>query len=774
MRLTPVNSAEAVFEAFHDPQLSEFKHWTVTSDGITGFKIWQNWLWVQWEWQSPPPDGRVVNFTRELDLDCSAYDRIIVNASIAEGGTYTLTVETDVGPRTRRGEPYGATKREEWLPLNGAQRITRLTIEAHTPTRGSGNAWIYWMALQSTARLPAHLAQWSGYDERWAKYLQPPEFEPSFESSHELLLSNDELKTVRQQFADSPMADSLREAAEDARKVVPEKLIGQYVNFWNSNQLRRERDHGKVITIHGANAAQAGLLFKDKKLCRLAARFAISIAHCERWDDSFVCFMPGSTWEQRSFVPSICVFECSLILDLCGEWFTPLGRELILRRIAEDGIGEMNFNAWWWEYLFHCNQLAWFAPGKILGSLLLERTMPIRHEGYPVKTPSRVAAYTDLSIQDLIENLNNCLQADGGYVEGPTYFTWVARQAFVSLHLYARARKKSLQELMPEAMKATVLMAEVLYSTADDLDLLPICDALFAFPEALAHLAAFMPDSHWVTVYRKQLRRAGAAPSLLALAVSDKIPEEGPPLRPFVEMPATGMTASVRRLGEEIVKLFLMGNKADAGHSHEDKGGFILEFAGDSFAMDFGVVDYSNPLVEELKTAQRHNMLTPWSEAERPKPAKPINTDICAIAKGDETTFHATMDATAGWEGWFKQWQRTWDSPTPDTLIITDDWEVEKGEGVVFHWTSPLPMRREGDLIIIEGRRGLAKITIPADTEAHLEELPLMNAERRAIDQLRREHIRFGINHADTQPRLTIRQRGCRGTLCIKVELTLK
>ena len=33
---------------------------------------------------------------------------------------------------------------------------------------------------------------------------------------------------------------------------------------------------------------------------------------------------------------SICVFESALILDLCGEWFTTLGRNLILRRIAGD------------------------------------------------------------------------------------------------------------------------------------------------------------------------------------------------------------------------------------------------------------------------------------------------------------------------------------------------------------------------------------------------------------------------------------------------------
>ncbi len=771
MKLTPINSAEAVFEAFHDPQISELSQWTVTADGVTGFKVWQNWIWVQWTWQQPAPDGLVVRFTRALDLDCSVYDRIIVCVAIPDGGTITLHAETDAGPLTRRGEPFAATKREEWLPLDGARRVTALTIEAHFPSKNTGTGWIYWMALQSTARLPSHLAQWQGYDECWEKYLQPVEFEPTFRPAHGLLLDADELDAVRKEFADSPMAGALREAAEDATVVPPERLIGQYVNFWNSNSLRRERDHGKVITIHGANAAQAGMLFRDKRLCRLAARFALSIAHCERWDDNFVCYMPGSTWEQRAFIQSVCVFECSLILDLCGEWFTEVGRQLILRRIAEEGIGNLNFNIWWWEYIFHCNQIAWFTPGRILGYLLLERTMPARCENYPRPSPSRVAPYTELAIKDLIENLDRCLLPDGGYVEGPTYFTWVARQAFVALHLYARARGRPLHELMPAQMKQTALMAEVLYSTDDRLDVILICDAMYAFPEALAHLAAFMPDSHWVTIYHKQLSRAGASPSLLAMALSRNIPAEGPPLRPFVDMPSTGMMCSVRRHQGELVKLFLMGNKAGAGHTHEDKGSFVLEFAGDSFAMDFGVVDYSNPLVPELKTAQRHNMLTPWSLGARACPSNPINADIRAAGRGDATAFHATMDATAGWEGWFTKWQRTWDSPTPDTLVITDEWAVAQGEGAVFHWTTPVPMHREGDRIIVTGRRGCAEITIPPDTEAILEELPLMNPERRAIDELRRELVRFGIRHADTQPRLTIRQRGSSGMLRVEVRL---
>ena len=89
------------------------------------------------------------------------------------------------------------------------------------------------------------------------------------------------------------------------------------------------------------------------------------------------------------------------------------------------------------------------------------------------------------------------------------------------------------------------------------------------------------------------------------------VPAKGPEFRPLVEMPKIGQLASHRKLGAEWVKLFLMGNQSGASHTHEDKGSFVLEFAGDAFSRDFGSCDYSNPLADILKHAQRHNMLVP-------------------------------------------------------------------------------------------------------------------------------------------------------------------
>ncbi|MDB6126142.1 MAG: hypothetical protein JWM35_38 [Verrucomicrobia bacterium] len=776
MRITPINSAEAVFAPFFDERLGELAQWTADAPGAVGHQLTQSWAFVIINWEKPAVDGLVLRLHRSFDgLDCAAYDRLLVSINLPEDSVIHLAAETDVGPRARTGKPSGAMRHEEWLPLDGATRIHSLTVEVRNPRAASGSGWLLWFGLQSTARLPFHLAQWQGYDERWEKYLQPESFEPTFRPTYGIMIDAAELDAVRAEFADSPATRELKTVAELARKMRPETMIGENINFWNFNGFRREREMGRMLTMNGPFAAQAGVLWQDKALCRLAARFAMSLVHCDHWDDVFFAFFRGSAWDQRGFLASLGVLDCAIILDLCGEWFTPLGRDLVLKRIATEGHGSMCHASWWWEYMYHTNQLAWISPARLYGLLVLEQTMPVRHEHYPKPEKSRVVPHTDIAWDNLQDNLGKCLLADGGYVEGATYFTWVARQAAFCALLYARGRGQDARTLAPQSLFRTDRLAEMLYSTDDGQDMLLTGDACFAFGEGLAFLAWLMPQSHWVTIYRKSLRRAGAPSMLLALRLDREIPAEGPALAPFLEMADLGYMASVRKLGPELVKLFILGNKAGGDHQHEDKGSFILECAGDSFAFDFGVGvgDYANPVTDLLKQCQRHNMLTPWSDDERPKPRNPIAVDVTPHGSGDAEKFHATIDATPGWEGWFKSWRRTWDSPRPDTLILTDEWAVERGNGVVFHWTTRLPIVLEGRRVTITGRRARAEILLPEGIEAAVDYLPLMDPRRRAIDEQRRELIQYGWAHAETQPRLTLRQRGTSGVLRLDVRLFL-
>ena len=265
--------------------------------------------------------------------------------------------------------------------------------------------------------------------------------------------------------------------------------------------------------------------------------------------------------------------------------------------------------------------------------------------------------------------------------------------------------------------------------------------------------------------------------TLLGQNLAREIPATGPELPAIVSMPAIGQMASHRQLGDAWVKLFLMGNQSGASHTHEDKGSFVLEFAGDSFTKDFGCCDYSNPLADMMKHAQRHNMLTPLTPGgARPKPQNPILADITPQGTGDEKSFRATMDLAAGWEGWFTHWTRTWDSSTPDELTITDDWAIAQGDGVRFHWTTALPITLDAanHRAVIDGRRGRAILTWDDGLEAVVEALPLEEPVWKDVLRERMEAFLIATPLPEQQPRLTLSQRGTSGRLVVRVKLELK
>jgi len=256
----------------------------------------------------------------------------------------------------------------------------------------------------------------------------------------------------------------------------------------------------------------------------------------------------------------------------------------------------------------------------------------------------------------------------------------------------------------------------------------------------VAVMAALLPESAWVEMYRKSVDRAGGMPeTVLAWQLSREIPATGKPLPTFVYLPEMGVMASTRRLGDEMVKLLIMGNRAGAGHTHEDKGSFVLEFAGDTFALDPGTCDYSHPLSLTLKQCQRHNMLVPVGMPERPHPTNPLPADVKPHGSGDESSFRAEINATPGWETYYRRWRRSWDSPTPDTLVIRDEYELAQGDAVEFYWHTKLPVTVAGQTITISGRRGRATLTAPADCTVRVEELPLLDGEIQRRSAFRRE-----------------------------------
>lgn len=728
MNTIPINSGEAVFEPFWDPEISEFDSWKVSVNDVGGLAIGQDWCFLAFKWESAVKDVPILEMSRcYSNLNCNDYDELVVSAALPKDSYLRVDIE---GEGRLLGQVYPLSegmKVEYSLPLSGMESINNITLIVFSSKGNAGSGWFNWIGLKNKELTKAHIAQYRKRGCNWDKYIKQEGYTPDFEPVYGILINSDELKGLRikhQEYVSLNGADSSPyiKAAKEALEHIPENYINDYVNFWTDTRYNRERDHGKYLLNHGINAAIAGLLTKDAALLRLAARFAMSIAMSDNWDDGFICDFPGSTFEHRSFVQSLCLKEVATILDLAGDLFTPLGRDVILRRIASEGIPAINYDTWRHEYIFACNQMALFSSGRMYGYGVLLKHFP------------RVKPYMELAFADLIETLNSSILPDGGYVEGPNYFTCVGSNGGASLYYYARAMGTDIDKLIPDIIKKTSSFAALIESTADGADVIPICDAGDIMgQETLAFMAVLLPESRWSAMYEKSVKRTGLPDNILSWLVDSKISKNYKKPQPVVKMPLMGSASSYRILNGREVKILVMGNSAGAGHTHEDKGSLVLEYAGEVLLVDPGTCDYANPISMDLKTCQRHNMLIPFGVEGRPAPDNPLPFDIIPNIEGDHISFNAEFDLSPGWGEYYDIWKRTIHSPTPDKITITDKYKLKKGNGTAFLLQTFKDVFIDGNTITIEGDNCGLTAVVPDNAEVVVDILPLLAGKQNRI-----------------------------------------
>jgi len=311
------------------------------------------------------------------------------------------------------------------------------------------------------------------------------------------------------------------------------------------------------------------------------------------------------------------------------------------------------------------------------------------------------------------------------------------------LYLYARAAGVPLESVVPECMEKTADLARITESTVPGQDNIPICDGSIKAPMVhLAFMAYLLPESRWVDMYRKKLKESGGVfEDMFAMILDAKIPQQTEEKTGVVEMPDTGVTVVEWKAEAEQKKgkLLFMGAPADAGHQHEDKGNFILEYDGESFAYDPGTCNYNSPFSINYKTAQRHNMLIPIGAKERPAPLNPCPFDIKPRYEGDERNFTVDIDAGLAWPDYYEHWNRHFAANGLDCFSITDTWKLKEDSGatgVAFCWNSLLPMTIEEGRVKIQGKNSAVYISIPNDCRAEMIQLANYE-ENRMTNQVR-------------------------------------
>ena len=756
VRVTKINSAEAIFEPFFDPAISGFKEWKISDGKNHGLNVWQFWAYVSFEWTKNPVKGIALDMNRDYDVNCSKYDKLLVSAAIPICSKIEVIASTDKGIRKKEFKSPDIYKKEFALDLDGAKKITNVRIILKCDTSGVQQGWFNWVGLQNSEKLKDYLDQWTKFDPLWDGYLQPESYNPKFVPQYGLIADSSEMEAIRKIHNDylaEHKTSPFLETVKTLKNTEPEKYIREYVTR-EQNLFNREREHGEMLTVlhytqtdfpgTGYNLAVAAILTKDKALLRLAARYALSIAACTNWEEGAVNNFPGSMWNPRCFSHTLYCYELAMILDLAGDEFTWLGREFLLRRIAEEGLGAINWVTMKYEYIYHCNQLGWFSMGRMAGSLALEKTWP------------RAKWMAEQSYKDIIESINYVILPDGGYVEGPVYFQPIAGNAGLAMYMYAKNRNKKLEEVIPDNMLKTSSFAEVIISTNKNQDVIPFCDATEKVNyDMLAIMATALPNSQWRNLLNNKIKREGGIPaSLLSLALISKLPKEKVEPLPFVHLTEMNVMSSHRKVEGEDLKIVFLGNKAHSDHNHEDKGSFIIEFAGDNFAMDPGTCDYANPLHHLLKHCQRHNMLVPFGIDERPAPTRPVPYDLKLTGIGDAKSFNASINATQGWDAYYKKWERSISSSTPEELVIKDDYELIKGKGVEFYWNTKLAVKIEGNRAIITGNKGKVELLFPKSGSLRIDDLPL------ADDSI--------------QKRIVFKKDGMKGSFEIKAKFLIK
>ncbi len=754
MRPIHINSAESIFEPFWDPDISGLGDWTFKKESALKSSIEQTWCTVLFKWKEGVVSEYAFTIKREYqNVSSLNMDTLIISASIQKDTMMDVDVSDGEVVLNSKFVCRDGLKHEYKINIENMDKIRHLSISIGSESSDNGTGWFNWIGLSNKNLLENHIESLAGFDEdTWEKHLKPKEYKPEFKPVYGILLNEKDIETLREKADETggiPASRPYDYTKDCSKDDIPEKYLGEYVNFLIDTRYNRERDKEKYLLKKGEKAAIAGVVNKDPALLRLAARYALVLASCENWEDSFISNFKTSSYDHRCFVASLCLYECAIVLDIAGEMFTDAGKNLILKKMAKEGIGTVNFNTWRYEYIFHCNQMAWFSPGRIYAYAVLLRNFP------------RVDRYLDIAIDDVIENLNNTIESDGGYTEGPGYFSCVGRDSLLVLYMYSRLKNIDIEKLLPPVLKKTVTFGEVIESTDEKLDFIPICDSSVKVKSSFSdmykvHLilmAYFFPDSVWPDVYRKHVKNNGMGDSPIIRILDDKIKKKDIKRRNFILMEVTGHAISYRKTSNGYSKIFVLGNKAGAGHTHMDKGSFVYEYEGETFLMDPGICSYDDPISLELKAPDRHNMLVPYGSDKTPYPENPLMKDLIPEASGDNVSFNATMDLSPGWKGWYKEWIRQIKSTGPGEIEIIDKYYIEKGEGVSFMLNTSLDISPFGDSAVkIEGKYGTLSVEIPKECTYKIEELnnPKTRHYRLAIYKIGRKGILNIKMHMET------------------------
>lgn len=649
-----------------------------------------------------------------------------------------VTVFTDVGRESRQATDIGGNAYKSWTEmevfLGGGKLIKNISIKVSFRKRGVAYSQITFLGLilRDTSEFNVYQKHLDRYAKiNWSGLLRGGSYEPEFKPYYGVFVTKEELDENRRRYGETH-GDEVTELFERA---APERAISDYAysthctrahTYKRLNELNDLPVH--FIAKNAAVMSYASLMMKDKRLMRMAARYALTLASYHSWAENPLCQTVGGTFS-AAFGASEKSFYLAIALDCAGEALTPQGHDYILKSLMQKGVSQINYSMWARDPI-KSNQAAAFIKGKMAGLAIFNKVWP------------RVEPQIRIAKDELDECLDNVFSDDGGFMESTSYLNYSMKNAIPSYMLYSRIHDCSIQSVSPDNLLKSSDYADIISSTCEN----PGCVALSIGQNhswspislnVLAFMAAALPESLWGNLYERRWRESGNGFSC-GLGINGLWESElhkmakrngtGKP-KPFVCLESCGLLSSTRETScGDVVKLVMVGDASGVGKKHYDVGSVILEYAGDVFAMDMPV--YYGVYTE----AQYHNMLVPrlgdgmlgnphnyskifeWTDernAMRPS------------GNGDKECFSGRIEASNGWDDkFFRKWNRDVMSDNPNSFVIRDEYELgSEAKGVAFIWMTYLPLSVTGNIVVIHGERGgECEITAPKDCEIKIDE----------------------------------------------------
>ncbi len=696
MNLVRISAAEAILEPFFDggesypdhQKYACFSQYRVDTQPGARVDVKQDWASVSMVIYSAAGDTPAVTMERSCDLDAGDFDTFILSAG-SHNTQVQLVLRTDLGEEI--AIPRQKIARQEASGGFRGKRILGIRLEVFLADAGSpGNCSLRWFGLGDTRRMELTQQQDYRFSPDWAGCLAD-----SYEIGPEIgiWLDKADLPALREKLIRPPFDRIYANVRAEARSYLnlePEKLIQEYLI--NENQFWTRDGHTFRCMLEYLPAlCFVGMVEEDREMISLAARLLLSIAVTPHWCESFMGSCPGVTWHHRSFLEGLAVKRCALALDWIGSCLTWHGKNLVCDAVIQKGLPRVEADMFTVEYVRKTNQGVVFNNDRIFGYIALAKRYP------------RYTKMLAIAEADFFEMVEDCLEVDGGYREGPSYWNYNMDNMVESAHVLARYHGKALADYAPERMKLSGDYGlSMLCSRPEGLRWMLVNDS-YGYGQYSVGVADFYHrltgSPLWGGILRDQMQHSGNLETLLMVGSMPAGAEEKPAIpKGMLSLDASGETTLCRREENLDVLWHISAGTPYFSHFHEDKGQILLYVNGQELLTDRGNASAIS------KKPISHNLLVP--ESGGLPYSQPANAPGGKVlwSKYADGQFSYKADLTQAWEpGIFRRITRELSSHSPRHMLVTDCAQCAQLQPVSLRFHSVFPITEENGRFLVRG-----------------------------------------------------------------------